>query len=212
MLKPYISCLNQPFLIMKRTFAILAVLFFSFSTFAGAQDAADQHAINQALSAAPDDLKEGATVYGYNKNGTLRLIRQGTNELVCTSDDPENESFETACFQKDLLDYISRGRVLRSEGMNGQDSIEKRRAEIEAGTLGFVKGQATQYIRYGDDASYDEATGEVLNSQVRFVIYIPGATPESTGLATVPMARGAPFIMDAGTFRAHIMIIPPENE
>ncbi|MDA1027666.1 MAG: hypothetical protein O3B41_01250 [Bacteroidetes bacterium] len=197
---------------MTRTCSVLAALIFSLSTSACAQNAADRHAINQAISAAPDDLKEGAAVYGYNKNGTLRLIRKGTNELVCTSDDPENESFETACFQKDLFDYISRGRVLKAEGMNGQDSVEKRKAEIEAGTLPFVKGQATQYIRYGDNASYDEATGEVLNSQVRFVIYIPGATPESTGLPTSPMAPGAPFIMDAGTFRAHIMIVPPENE
>jgi len=196
---------------MTRSCSLFIVLFFSLTTSACAQNAADKHAINQAISAAPDELKEGATVYGYNKDGTLRLIRQGTNELVCTADDPANESFETACFQKGLLDYIARGRVLLAEGMNGQESVDKRKAEIEAGTLPFIKGQATQYIRYGENASYDEATGEVMNSQVRFVIYIPGATPESTGLPTSPMAPGAPFIMDAGSFRAHIMIVPPEG-
>ncbi len=196
---------------MTRSCSLFIVLFFSLTTSACAQNAADKHAVNQAISAAPDELKEGATVYGYNKDGTLRLIRQGTNELVCTADDPANEGFETACFQKGLLDYIARGRVLRAEGMNGQESVDKRKAEIEAGTLPFIKGQATQYIRYGENASYDEATGEVMNSQVRFVIYIPGATPESTGLPTSPMAPGAPFIMDAGSFRAHIMIVPPEG-
>jgi hypothetical protein len=194
---------------MTRTYSLLFVLFFSLTTSACAQNATDRHAINQAISAAPDELKEGASVYGYNENGTLKLIREGTNELVCTTDDPAREGFEAACFQKDLLDYISRGRVLRAEGMNGQESVDKRKAEIEAGTLPFVKGQATQYIRYGENASYDEATGEVMNSQVRFVIYVPGATPESTGLPISPMAPGAPFIMDAGSFRAHIMIVPP---
>ena len=196
---------------MTRTLSFFIVIVFSLTTAACAQNSADKHAINQAVSAAPDELKEGATVYGYNEDGTLRLIRQGTNELVCTSDDPARDGFETACFQEDLLPYISRGRVLRAEGMDGQASVELRKREIESGELPFVKGQATQYIRYGENATYDEATGQVTNSQVRFVIYIPGATPESTGLPTSPMAPGAPFIMDAGSFRAHIMIGPPEE-
>ena len=196
---------------MTRSLSLFVAIVFSLTTAACAQNSADQHAINQAVSAAPDELKEGASVYGYNEDGTLRLIRQGTNELICTSDDPAREGFETACFQKDLFHYISRGRVLRAEGMDGQASVELRKKEIESGELPFVTGQATQYIRYGENAAYDEATGEVLNSQVRFVIYIPGATPESTGLPTSPMAPGAPFIMDAGSFRAHIMIVPPEE-
>ena len=196
---------------MTRSLSLFVAIVFSLTTAACAQNSADQHAINQAVSAAPDELKEGASVYGYNEDGTLRLIRQGTNELICTSDDPAREGFETACFQKDLFPYISRGRVLRAEGMDGQASVELRKKEIESGELPFVTGQATQYIRYGENAAYDEATGEVLNSQVRFVIYIPGATPESTGLHTSPMAPGAPFIMDAGSFRAHIMIVPPEE-
>jgi hypothetical protein len=196
---------------MTRSLSLLVAIVFSLTSAACAQNAADTHAINQAVSAAPDELKEGAAVYGYNDDGTLRLIREGTNELVCTADDPAREGFESACFQEGLLDYIARGRVLRAEGMDGQASVAKRKLEIEEGTLPFVTGQATQYIRYGENATYDEATGEVLNSQVRFVIYIPGATPESTGLPTAPMAPGAPFIMDAGSFRAHIMIVPPEN-
>lgn len=196
---------------MTRSISFFLAIVFSLTTAACAQNAADKHAVNQAISAAPDELKEGATVYGYNSDGTLRLIRQGTNDLICTPDDPDKEGFETACFQKDIFDYIARGRVLRAEGMDGQASVAKRKEEIAAGTLPFVKGQATQYIRYGDNATYDEATGQVLNSSVRFVIYIPGATPESTGLPTAPMGPGAPFIMDAGTFRAHIMIVPPES-
>jgi len=196
---------------MTRSISFFLAIVFSLTTAACAQNGADKHAINQAIAAAPDELKEGAAVYGYNADGTLRLIRKGTNALICTADDPEREGFETACFQKSLLDYISRGRVLRAEGMNGQDSVTKRKEEIAAGTLPFVTGQAIQYILYGENASYDEATGEVLNSSVRFVIYVPGATPESTGLPTAPMAPGAPFIMDSGTFRAHIMIVPPES-
>jgi hypothetical protein len=45
--------------------------------------------------------------------------------------------------------------------MNGQESVVARGEEIEAGTLPWVEKQASQYIRYGEEATYDEATGEV---------------------------------------------------
>jgi len=44
----------------------------------------------------------------------------------------------------------------------------------------------------------------------RYVIYIPYATPESTGIPLTPMVDGAPWIMNPGTHRAHIMINPPK--
>jgi len=39
-----------------------------------------------------------------------------------------------------------------------------------------------------------------------YVIYIPYATVESTGLATSPVSEGAPWLMDAGKPWAHIMV------
>jgi hypothetical protein len=39
------------------------------------------------------------------------------------------------------------------------------------------------------------------------VIYVPFATGEQTGLPTTPV-RGAPWLMDAGTAKAHIMFAP----
>jgi hypothetical protein len=57
---------------------------------------------------------------------------------------------------------------------------------------------------------YDD-NGEATNLYTRFVFYIPYATAESTGLPTSPVVVGAPWIMDPGTHRAHIMINPPKN-
>ena len=50
-------------------------------------------------------------------------------------------------------------------------------------------------------------TGAVTGARPLFVIYVPGATPESTGLPATP-AQGGPWIMSAGTPRAHIMFVP----
>ena len=193
---------------MTRILSLAMLSLLLLSTSACAQNAADTHAINEAVSAAPDDMKEGAKVLGYNENGTFRTIREGTNDLVCTADDPARDGFETACFQADLEAYITRGRELRADGMNGQETVALRGEEIASGALSFTDGVATQYIRFGEDAYYDEATGEVINSNLRYVIYSPYSTAASTGLSTQPMGPGAPWIMASGTWRAHIMIIP----
>jgi len=57
----------------------------------------------------------------------------------------------------------------------------------------------------------NETTGEVTDLYTRYVIYIPYATPESTGIPLVPVADGAPWMMNPGTHRAHIMINPPKT-
>jgi hypothetical protein len=64
---------------------------------------------------------------------------------------------------------------------------------------------AMLYILTG--ASFDAATGAVANEYRRSTIYIPYATPESTGLST-QASETDPWIMFPGTPGAHIMITP----
>ncbi len=66
----------------------------------------------------------------------------------------------------------------------------------------------TLYVLSGSE--YDSATGKVAGAYLRWVIYTPFATPESTGLST-KAAPGAPWLMFPGTAGAHIMINPPRN-
>lgn len=168
--------------------------------------------INQAVAAAPEDMREGARVLAYNDQGTYEVVREGSNGLTCVADNPAQEGFEVVCFHQDLEAYMARGRELRAEGMSGSETVTKRGEEIEAGTLAFTEGPSTLYIRFGDEAYYDAETGEVMNSRLRYVIYTPYATSETTGLPASPAAPGAPWLMLPGDWRAHIMITPPAEE
>ena len=174
-----------------------------------AQPEPDPHVVAQALSAAPADLAEGAAVYGYTDLGTLELVREGTNELVCMADHPERPGFEASCYHRALYPYVARGLELRAEGMDGMATVARRGEEIEAGELEWPEHDATMDIRYGENADYDPETMTVENSRIRYVIYTPYATTATTGLPEQAMAPGAPWLMSAGTFRAHIMIVPP---
>ncbi|MDX1602091.1 MAG: hypothetical protein R3209_03410, partial [Salinimicrobium sediminis] len=42
--------------------------------------------IKTASLAAPEDLREGVKVYGYDQNGEFVVLREGTNHLICITD------------------------------------------------------------------------------------------------------------------------------
>jgi hypothetical protein len=78
---------------------------------------------------------------------------------------------------------------------------------MKAGELEIPTG-ATLHIYYGAKTMYDPETSKVEGAQLRYVVYMPWATSESTGLPEAPIAPNHPWIMNPGTHRAHIMIMP----
>jgi len=161
--------------------------------------------IAQALLAAPEGLRDGATVRGFDPDGDLTTLREGTNDLICRASDPAAERWEVACYHASLDPWMARGRELRAEGVEGREVDERRWAEAAEGILSLPEHSITLHILTGE--GYDPEAGEVVNPFMRWVLYVPYATAESTGLSTRP-ARGMPWLMDPGTPGAHIMITP----
>jgi hypothetical protein len=166
-----------------------------------------QTQIAGAILAAPAELREGAAVLGYNAEGVLTKLREGKNELICLASDPAKTAFNVACYHKELEPFMARGRELSAQKMTNAKRSETRFKEIEEGKLAMSKEPRTLYVLTG--TSFDAATGKVQDSYLRWVIYVPFATPQSTGLST-KASDGAPWLMGAGTAGAHIMINPPK--
>ena len=167
--------------------------------------------IKTAVLAAPDELREGAKVYGYNEDGALVVLREGSNEMVCIADNPAQDGFNVSCYHRDLEPFMERGRLLRTEGKSSQEIFDMRENEVKSGTLRMPENPTTLFVFSAPEERYDAATGEVTDGNFRYVVYIPYATSESTGLPLRPEAPGMPWIMDPGTHRAHIMINPPSE-
>jgi hypothetical protein len=102
---------------------------------------------------------------------------------------------------------MARGRELSAQKMPNAKRSEIRFKEIEEGKLPMSKEPRTLYVLTG--TSFDAASGKVQDSYLRWVLYVPFATPQSTGLST-KASDGAPWLMGAGTAGAHIMISPPK--
>jgi hypothetical protein len=164
--------------------------------------------IKSAILAAPAEKRDGCTVYGYSRDKKLIVLRQGTNELICLADDPNKPGFSAACYVKELEPFMKRGRELRMQGMNDQQVFDSRDKEVKEGGLKMPTQPATLYVYSADEKDFNSKTGEVKMGYLRYVIYIPYATSASTGLPERPSGKGMPWIMDPGTYRAHIMINP----
>lgn len=176
-----------------------------------AQIPSNQDQINAAIQTLPENLRAGATVLGFSQNGELIELRKGTNEQICLADDPNKPGYNAACYHKDLSPFMSRRRALRAEGKSRKEIDEIGEQEAKAGKIKMPTNPSTLHIMYGKEAKYNTETGLVENANYRYVVYIPWATPESTGLPTAPMVQGGAWIMDPGTHKAHIMITPPRQ-
>lgn len=161
-----------------------------------------------AVLAAPEEMRAGAAVLGYNSQAALVELRKGSNELICLASDPAKTNFNAACYHRDLEPFMARGRELIAQKVTGQKRIDMRYKEIEEGKLKMPREPRMLYVLTG--SSFDAATGKVNEPYLRWVIYTPYATAESTGLST-KSAPGAPWLMYPGTPGAHIMISPPRK-
>ncbi|GAB3326152.1 hypothetical protein GCM10027299_25190 [Larkinella ripae] len=167
--------------------------------------------IKTAVLAAPTDKRDGATVYGYSGKNELVVLRRGTNDYVCLADDPAQKGLNISCYHKGLEPFMARGRELKKEGKNPAEIMKIREEEEKAGKWKMPKQPSSLFVYSAPDSSYNAATGEVKKGYLRYVVYIPYATAESTGLPLKAEAPGMPWIMDPGTHRAHIMINPPRQ-
>ncbi len=167
--------------------------------------------IKMATQVAPEEDREGAKVWGYNEEGEMVVLQEGTNNIVCLADNPNKEGIKVSCYGKQLEPFMKRGRDLKAEGKATMELREIREKEAKSGELRMPEAPSMLYVLTGSEKDLDIETGMLRKSDIRYVIYTPFATLESTGLPAKPHKPGMPWLMDPGTHRAHIMVTPPKE-
>jgi len=155
--------------------------------------------IERAVLPLPEGERAGATVMSL-ADGTWTVAREGDGEFICLADDPGDDGFQVACYHRSLEPYMARGRELRAEGVAGRESIQRRWAEIEAGSLEMPAHAALHQVLAEPGWDGDPATARRLT-----VIYVPFATATELGLPAEG-SGGGPWLMFPGRPTAHIMI------
>lgn len=159
--------------------------------------------IQNAVEALPKGKRDGALVLGHSDGGPMDTLRKGGNEFICLADDPKKDGFQAACYHRELEAFMRMGRKLDRQGKSRKKKFQARKKAVESGRID-MPDKSTLYVSKGD---YDK-NGNVVNRYTRYVIYIPFATAENTGLPEEPLTEGGPWIMDPGTHKAHIMVNP----
>ena len=162
--------------------------------------------ITQAVLPLPNDLRASATVLGYGPDGKLTTLRSGTGGMTCLANNPQSPRFHVACYHKSMEPFMARGRELRTQGVQGEQVDTVRFREARDGKIKLPTQPSVLYSLTGAKDAYDPATKTAKGTPL-FVVYIPYATSESTGLSAIPQ-RGTPWVMNAGTPKAHIMFVP----
>jgi len=119
----------------------ITVVLFAVSTGAkgatGQTSIADQ--IDRALLAAPETLREDATVLGYGGDARagdpLTVLRAGSNHVICLADDPARDGFHVACYHDSLDPFMIIGRRIKADGGDRATILAARYAALEQGRI-----------------------------------------------------------------------------
>ncbi|HEX4934255.1 MAG TPA: hypothetical protein VFV33_13790, partial [Gemmatimonadaceae bacterium] len=161
--------------------------------------------IAAAVLPLPPEMRAGARVLGYEDGGKLVELRAG-KVMTCLARDPKAPRFHVACYHESMEPFMARGRELRAQGVTNAAEIDSTRfREVKAGKIAMPKFPATLYSL--TDGNFDPKTGTAPGAGHLYVVYIPYATSENTGLSTKPNGN-QPWIMFPGTPKAHIMFTP----
>jgi hypothetical protein len=137
-----------------------------------------------ALSAAPEHLRGGASVYVLKRTG-FALVRQGTNGFSCivNRDHPLNQ--KPTCYDAEgcatILPKVLRFGELLMKGV----PLERIKAEIaegfRSGKFMSPRRPGVAYMLSGDIKNYNESTGKVESFPPHVMFYAPNLTNDDIG-------------------------------
>ena len=176
---------------MKRIALILGMLAVSTSVFAQAPD------LSTALTPAPANMKEGATVIKWKPDYTYDTLRKGTNTMVCfdRSGQPGQQPFAAEC-----TSLANVARVAQNLKFEAETDRAKRQAALDAAE----KDGTRLKPEYGS-VWYHVTGADKDHTRSHTTVAVPGATTATTGIPDNPK-QGGVWIMNAGTSTAHLMI------
>ncbi len=155
-----------------------------------------EETIERALTGAPANMKEAATVIKWKADYTYDTLKKGTNQLVCydQSGEPNEQPFSVQCTNLNNLPRVAQNRKFeaiadKAARQAALDAAEKdgTRVKPEFGSVWITLS--------GADKDH---------TRKHVTIATPGATAQSLGIPDNPR-QGGVWIMNAGTSTAHLM-------
>ena len=188
-------------------FAIQAVTVVQ--TAAGQPILSESEEIALALSAAPSNLTDAATVLVL-KDNRYETAREGSNGVTCMVSRGRPHSLEPICYDPEASKTIMPMQKWRVESrLNGiaADEIERRVLEgVESGKFSVPTSPALAYMMSADQILYRDDTTRVGSWFPHMHIFSPYATANQHGLSGEPSTE-ATLLTNAGKPNASLIVL-----
>lgn len=154
--------------------------------------AGDDALIASAMSAAPKPVADAATIVEMKADGTMRVIRKGTNGFTCMPDNPTTPGPDPMCLDANAMEWAQAWMTKKTP----------------PNTVGFM-----YMLAGGSDASNTDpyAAGPTAgNHWIATGPHVMIVGPGAAAMAGYPSGPDPdttkPYVMWAGTPYAHLMI------
>ena len=158
-----------------------------------AENAAAAHPtdpVESALAAAPAGVAAAATVMAANPDGTMKMLREGTNGYTCMPDNPATPGPDPMCGDANAMKWV-------------EAWVGKKEPPAEVGFMYMLAGgtdasNTDPYAKEPGSEGWVETGPHVMvvGAPSLTAIYKGGAKPDTK----------APYVMWEGTPYAHLMI------
>jgi hypothetical protein len=161
-----------------------------------------------ALSAAPHEVSESATIFVLGKHG-YQKVRDGSNGFTCAIDREHVNTVEPECFDGEGTKSIFQTR-LRTEELRAMGKSEKEiEADIEQGyRTGRFHAPAKPGIVYmlsDQNRVFDPETNRIISFPGHLMFYAPYATAKDLGYNS---EASLPYLVHPGKPDALMIVIP----
>lgn len=153
----------------------------------------DQEMIKSAMSAAPAKVAKHATIVAMQADGTMRTLRQGTNEFTCMPDSPDTPGPDPMCMDKNSMEFV------------GAWIAHKAPPTGKTGFMYMLAG-GTDASNTDPYATKPEANNHWIKTGPHVMIVGSDASFYDTYPKDVSPDTSSPYVMWAGTPYQHLMV------
>jgi len=152
----------------------------------------DAELIASAMRAAPPAVTKNATIAVMEANGTMRILRKGTNGFTCIPDNPDTPGPDPMCMDKNAMEWV------------GAWNAHKPPTPGKIGLMYMLEG--------GTDASNTDPYAKAPSSSNHWIqtgahVMVVGADPSfyDTYPKSADPDTSQPYVMWPGTPYQHLM-------
>jgi hypothetical protein len=170
-----------------------------------------------ALSAAPSDISEHASVYVLERNGYV-LARKGSNGFTCLVVRDYPQDLAPVCHDPEgtrtVVPRLLREAELRAQGKSEQQIREEINEGLRTGKFRVPQRVGVAYMLSSEAMGFVPELGRAIPVRPHVMFYAPYLRNEDIG-AQAPKPQDFPyypFVMSDGEFNAYILMRVPDND